>query len=257
MGLGIEAIILLGFLGLILWLMFLVALAGTLLGIQALLQHLLPPRYRDRRFTGFIAAILLSFALSVTYVVKREYDQLAYETAKIQLSRLCSTLAQPVIRGTVPKQIDVISIKGFRDPLRAAIVLKSFSREQRLITTSTEYEATPNSFGDAMRLEPDLGSKGQKYLMGPARAKYQLEQVKGKDSIKLDDLAGFKPNRLSLRDNHGFLLRDLANNQIVAQRHFPVVVLAVREYSEECKGPKEHGSAEQPAVRLRSFVTAL
>ena len=257
MGLGIEAIILLCVLGLVIWLMFLVAMAGALLGVQAVLQRLLPPRFRDRRFTGYIAGILLSCALSVTYVVKREYEHLAYETAKTQLSQLCTVMARPVIRGAVPERIDVISIKGFRDPLVAAMVLKRFSREQGPITSSTEYEATANSFGDAMRLEPDLGLKGQAHRMGPARAKYQLEQVKGKDSIKLDELAGFKTNRLSLTNNHGFLLRDLANNQIVAQRHFPVVALAVREYSEECKGPKEHGSAEQPGVRLGSFVTAL
>ncbi len=257
MGLGIDAIVLLGFFGLILWLLFLAVLAGTLLGIQAILHRLLPPRFQDRKVTGMIAAALLILALNISYVVKREYDTLAYETAKVQLSQVCAALAQPIVRGTLPRQIDVISIKGFRDPLNAAMALRSFSRERGLIAPTTEYEATANSFGDAMRLEPSLGSKGQKFLMGPARAKFQLEQVKGKNSIDLTALAGFKPNRLSVRDNHGFLLRDLASNQIVAQRHFPVLVLAVREYDEECKRATESGSPELPKLRIGAFVSAL
>lgn len=257
MGLGTDFLILLAFFGLLLWLMFLVALAAALMGIQFALRRLLPGWFADRRQASIMAAVLLLLAVAVTAQAKRTYDRHALATAKVQLSHLCTTLARPIIRGTMPNQIDVVSIKGFREPISAAIGLRKLSREQGLIRPTTEYEGTSNSFGDAMSYEPDRGSKGQRHQSGPARARYQLEQVTGRNSVNLAELVGFKPSHLTLTDNQGFLLRDLANNQIVAQRHFPTVLLAAQGYHEECKGPKENGSPDVFFPRLAAFIAAL
>lgn len=257
MGLGTDFLILLAIFGLLLWLLFLAALAAALLGIQFALHRLLPGWFADRRQASIMAAVLLLLAIGVTAQAKRTYDRRALATAKVQLSHLCTTLARPIVRGTMPAHIDVISIKGFREPVSAAIGLKKLSRERGLIRSTTEYEGTTNSFGDAMFYEPDRGSKGQRFQSGPARARYQLEQVKGKNSVNLADLAGFNPTHLTLTDNHGFLLRDLSNNQIVAQRHFPTVLLAAQGYHEECKGPNENGSPDVFFPRLGAFVAAL
>lgn len=215
MGLGIEALVLLAFIGIVLCLLFLAVLAVL----------------------AVLAATLLG----------------------LQTIQRCAQLAQPIVRGVWPVPIDVIALKGFRDPAVAAIVLNRSSKEraQGPIAPVTEYERVANRLGDAKRFDPGLGAKGQKLQSGPARAKYPLEQVKGKDSVDLADLAGFKPTKLTLRDNHGLMLRELSSNQIVAQPHFQEVVLAVREYGQECKGPTETGSAEYCKVRLESFVRAL